>query len=457
MGWTARKSERTGRVLLGGLLVAWLAVPNSLSAQLPAGGPQFTTSPQAWLEPTGYASPEVGSARCCPQVGSGPWFADPQALQLRRPDLYGTPQTAVPGVGYLGPDGIVTRRVAEHDDWQESTPFEQFVKKTLRNGWMRLEWLQWEIEAPGNKLLGTRTLSNDNPRDFFDIFIDGDPPIFGIARVPDLRFITFKDIDGIRGTFGFPFTFAEFEASVFALEQGSDVERPGIVLPNVLVAQTTTFNGELTDNTFLFYDQSFVARYTNDIWGAEAILVLNTDQHVAGVNVDPIVGVQYLNVQEQLEQVGRASGDLFVRIDSKTDNHVYGAKLGVRAELVNHRFVLGVEPSVVLGLNTYEARVTNEQNLTTISPKLVTESNETTFSPIGEVSVYARVRLRDNFFLTVGYDLMAAFRVTRPHDNIVYDINAVDDEPVSSNVHVNEDVDRLILQGLTVGGEIIFH
>jgi hypothetical protein len=313
--------------------------------------------------------------------------------------------------------------------------------------------MQWHLEEPGNALLGApETLNTLNPRDFF-------PVQGGDARVEDLNGLRYNDLNGIRGSWGFPTGIGLFEANVWALEEGDDEQIPRelpAVNQGIFIATTSTFNGQPTDAVRV-YDVYYEAKFRSNVWGANAMFIFDEAPNVPGFSLSPLVGFGYLSVREDLTQLGEFSTPNFTTlIESEAKNDIYGPKVGLRAEFKHEHFVLGAQSSMLVGANTYHANVATERFVDQNDPRFATESEETTFSPVSELGVYARVHLRDCFYLNIGYDLITAFRVTRPQDNIVYDTNAVNNVPVSSNVHVDEEIQPFIMQGFRVGGEIVF-
>ena len=357
--------------------------------------------------------------------------------------------------GYYTSDNINTWLADTHDDeLLEPSPLERGIGAILKNSWFRVEWMQWNLEGPGNVLLGAPdTLNTNRPREFFSV--GGND----VARVEDLDSLRFSDLNGIRGSFGFPTHCGLFEANVWALEEGDD-EQISPDLPSVFqgtfIATTVTFNGDVTDAVRV-YDVNFEAKYRSNVWGANAMFVFDEAPNVAGFSISPLVGFGYLSLREDLTQTGELSNPSFVSvINSETKNDIYGPKAGMRAEFRHEYCVVGLQTSMLVGANSYHANVESIAFTDALDPRFTTSSDQTTFSAMHEAGVYARVHVRDFFSLTAGFDVLTAFRVTRPGKNIVYDINATNGVPDSSNVHVDAEIDQMVMQGLRIGGEFKF-
>ena len=78
---------------------------------------------------------------------------------------------------------------------------------------------------------------------------------------------------------------------------------------------------------------------------------------------------------------------------------------------------------------------------------------DTTFGPVANLQVYCRGNLSESLTLFVSYDMMWAGMITRPADNIVYNVTGTaipQPGAFRQNVHYTD----LLLQGVSVGGEV---
>lgn len=344
--------------------------------------------------------------------------------------------------------------VGPQDELVES-PFERALKTASRNSWFRLEYLNWSIEDLDETLLGTRTQLNTTPQIPFLTNV-------GIARVPTTEPLSFNDKNGIRGTIGIPLTFGELEISAFLLEQASDKVLPqNVQTPGFLVATTVLSDGNL-GRAFRVYDRDFRASFTSDVWGGEANIILDTAPPGEGFKLQPLYGARYLSLQEQLTQVGtfNASGTISPftsSIDSDNINNLYGLNLGLQAELVHRWFTVGARPKIMLGANSWRARVTTNAFVSPADPRRSVQLERTDFAALGELQVYGKVHVNDSLTLFVSYNLLWATNVIRPHKSIRYNVNTTLGVPVSSAFSAREYFEDMTIQGLTVGAEFRFH
>src|SRR5262249_2274599 len=140
-------------------------------------------------------------------------------------------------------------------------------------------------------------------------------------------------------------------------------------------------------------------------------------------------------------------------IDSDVNNRVYAPQLGVRFEYVHPWVTIGLEPKVAFGVNTINADVSTHHLRSPGDPTVSTRKSDTSFAPVGDFSVYGKLHLRDNFTINVGYQIIIAGGISRPANNIFYNDNG-SAQPAA--IVVAPTFDRMIWQGLTLGGEIRF-
>jgi hypothetical protein len=85
--------------------------------------------------------------------------------------------------------------------------------------------------------------------------------------------------------------------------------------------------------------------------------------------------------------------------------------------------------------------------------KVTTEDKDHIWSPVGELSVYGSIPVHENFKLFASYNLLWAWRVTRPQRNIFYNDNGP--IPTPPGVVVDTENTESFIDGFTVGGEIL--
>lgn len=430
-------------------------------------------------EPMPFPAPSPYPA---PPAPAGPYAVPPGGYftpgVVQHPYPYAPPMYTQPSIPYAASDGILhTAHSTEHEEWEPS-PLERVLTDVTRHAWIRLEYLLWEIDAPGDKLLGAPVAGIRNPSNYFSVVDPSTGTTIGMARVPTLDSISMRDRNGVRGTLGIPTHWGDVEAAWWTLDNGRDsffapelpsipqnVNDPNSPLP-IFIATSTLVNGQLSTNLEL-YDESFFASYNTKVWGAEAKFVFNTDHGGEWFTWQPMIGFNYLDVQEELRQVGVFSGrgltgnpqplidPLVSEIDADTKNHIYGGLLGLRLELSHPWVTLGFEPKVTLGADRFHGRVRTNNFRSLGDGEVITEDSGTFFSPVVELAIYLRLNVHERVQLHVGYNLLWAARITRPADNIFYnDPGNPFDPPGIVQRTAHED---LVLEGLTLGGVIYLH
>ncbi|GIX05170.1 MAG: hypothetical protein KatS3mg114_1039 [Planctomycetaceae bacterium] len=238
------------------------------------------------------------------------------------------------------------------------------------------------------------------------------------------------------------------------------------------------------------YRSSYHAELQSTVWGAEGNYIPHYWDEGAALTIVPTLGFRYVNFRESLRQRGfytyssidpltstLVHQDVFRRIDSATNNNLYGPQLGLRAEFDHPWFAIGVQPKVMMGLNSYTADLHTENVLRPGDRNQELKLDRHTFGIAGDLQVYSRIKLTSYMNVFVGYNLLWLGLTTRPADNIVYNARTVTTHtvpvdprdqsanPPTMNVPVSEaDLESdfrldprfsgVLLQGLSVGGEI---
>ena len=364
----------------------------------------------------------------------------------------------IPGQGYRGPNGMVTTQVPVDNEEFEPLPIETFIRTAVKNAWFRTEYMNWSIERPGNALLGSPTLGQANPR-------LGIPVTGGIARTLDLEGISLNNNNGIRMTLGIPLRVGTLETSFFLLEQSSDnIFSPELSFrtPGRFISTTTFLDGQRTNTIPAVYDESFQATYTSETWSGEFNIVLdplNAPPTGEGLKIRPLFGVRFVNVHEELAQIGvfnnlRTQPNEVTAINSDVVNNLYGINIGLQTELVHKWFTVGFTPKVSLGFNTYRAEVHSVGVVGPADPLFISRTDETDFAAVMDFSLYGKVHVSENFSLFTSYGLVWISRLARPHETIDYNVNGVLGVPVSSAFKAKEKETNIWMQGFTVGGEL---
>ncbi len=377
------------------------------------------------------------------------------------------------GHAYLNPGNY--QQVPAYSELEHTPLFDGLLQPVFNNMWISMEYLHWNIENPGDTLLGAPLPNIEDPSQPFGV-IDRDNQFFGtgrflssdlapnlnvpdgIARVPDTSRMDLSNTNGFRGTVGVNTKFGGFESSVFVLENSEDhydslydvstttvalVDINGnlildpitgavlaATLPVKYAAQPLKENGQAVNDRILYYD-SFTADFSSQVWGANSAMVLNIREVDRGLNFSATVGSKYLNIREKLLQRGDFTSlqtgiPINSSIDSVTQNHVWTPQLGLRTEFKHEYVTIGIDPRLGMGLNKWQGEVATD-NLasdTIISfddPAHETQVSSTVFSPSLDLKAYAKIHVRDHLTLTVAYDFMWVGRVVRADEIINYD------------------------------------
>ncbi|NOX52872.1 MAG: BBP7 family outer membrane beta-barrel protein, partial [Planctomycetes bacterium] len=364
----------------------------------------------------------------------------------------------------VGPDGIVTERLPEDaGGFYGESPVDAFLLQTFKNTWVRLEYLHWNYERPGDTTLGAPLLGVDDPRQTFPVTVG--TTLQGFAYVENLGPLNLRDNQGLRASIGLPIGAGAIEANIFSFQEGRSgldrtIEDPPVgSSTGTYIATSTYLDNQRSRNVFL-YDVSFAANFTSDFWGAEINYVVDPLVPGPGFKIRPLFGFQFFDLEERLTQIGVFDQNGFLTtpqvttIDSIAKNRIYAPQLGVRIEYVHRWFTIGVEPKIAFGINVYEDRVLADQVRSIADPTVVTTSRDEKFAPIGDIEVRGQVHLTRNFSLFISYQILIAAGITRPQNNIYY--NDFGPNAPLSGIVVRPAFDNMVIQGLSVGGELRF-
>lgn len=354
--------------------------------------------------------------------------------------------------------------------------------KPPRGAYLRTEYLLWEIEEPGNELLGAEDTGGinvltgfdfdddlfDNETDVGEGFFRPDPSnIFGFepAYVPGLEEIQLRDNSGIRFTLGIPtYDYGTIETGIWWLNQASDHYEFGPRGNNFFFFQpsrpatTVTLDGSEANGLSLAYDRLDVV-YKSDLRGADAKFVVDAlSPPGEGLKLRPMFGFKYVGLQEFMVQSGQGGfgpGADPTVVTADTSNTLLGGLIGMRAELEHRWFTAGLAPAVTFAGNISEVDVASDRFASPFEGRVESSADYFDFSPILEFQGYVRVCLSDNLRFTVGYDAFWLAHVYRPARVIDYDL-ATDGAGLRSNVRPKREDDHVAVEGLSLGLEYVF-
>ena len=423
------------------------------------------------------------------------------------------PDGGYPG-GPVMPDPTYT--LAPPGEWWPAPSFWSiFTKKVLPNSEVRVEWLNYQIDTFGSKVIGAQGFENRDVRLVNDVNTFGQVPIVAggqqIATVtvtdlqpvaaPTTQPLNLEDSNGFRLTLALPLREGMIEFAYMNIPRVDDrvagpQYTPSTVFagigPNAsLVASVPgdfpqlennavytiipiTVNGQLVDpedaiidavdgdlfstdgnGTALIFDQAYRAKFTSESWGFEGKWFGDWSPNNTGLYFYPMIGARIFNIEEQFGQAGLTSigGQRTVQIDSNTENTLFGPQVGFRFEAEVWKFTFGAEPRMMVGFNSYEASVGNSNVRFPGDPSVFDEEDDLKFSSLFEVGLYGKFDITHNITLMGGYNFMYLPNVTRPVDNIRYNLNT--NSPVA-DIRLDKKEEDMHLEGLSVGLEFRF-
>ena len=290
---------------------------------------------------------------------------------------------------------------------------------------------------------------------------------FGPAVIPALTNNDLDQMQGVRVTIGRPVRdVGRFEVSGFAFAQETFALEPDLPLfPQTTFASNIALGLTIDDQPgqiVTIFDDSYRLEYETEFWGAGGRMVFDHLARPEGFGMRPLVGARYMMLNQNLFQFGTFdAGGTTVPLDREISttahNNVFGAELGVEAELRHKWFTAGVRPALTVGVNEAQVR-TRSVNFTGVADGVVRNTQKyTEFSPIFDLAAYLRVPLGDSVRLNVGYDLLWIARVARPNDSTNYDaVGGPFGIPAASNIRPRKVFDDATFNGFTIGVELIF-
>ncbi len=430
----------------------------------------------AFGNPGHYGYPDYNQL---PGVGAPP-YASGVAENTYRPAPVGHP--------YGHPEnGLTTYEMLPRDRgllYDEDVMLLRSLGSAMRGSYVRMEYLSWAMENPGNTLLGARMASTDNPREDFVVVgldeFDNLVPV-GTARVLDMSPVDLWNLQGARVSFGLPFSDGQFAANFWGIEQVTrfgasefnSIRKPGEpgfpTNPNAVFVATSLLDNGTVSDLLILYDRKFEVKYNIKHWAADANLFYDLRSPVDGWTFQGMVGLRYQSHKEDLIQRGSFDnrseldpnagiiGPDNNEIGSFVENHRYGLQLGLKSEWDTKYLTFGVIPKVALGANHTEAEVTTHglrsSSLDPVHDDPSTRSviKDTKFAPTFDVGVYARWKVTPSLSLQVGYDYSWLGNIIRADDSIRYNDTGLANPPAITAKQSNED---LWMHGISIGGQL---
>jgi len=407
----------------------------------------------------------------CMGFAQGPW--DAPAVQQAGFHQYGRQ----PGPGWHQQSDPNTMYQLLPDDRhlgsRNSDQFNRTLSATVSKSWIRFDYLMWDIKDFDNTLVGAPTLNEFDltGRDFANglpaVGIDG-ARVLTRAVVSDLGELAPNSLNGFRGTIGIPTKVGSFEADAWVLEdadEGFSVQPfsdLGTIVPTMRIGAVTLLDdGARSDDTMILFSEGMRIRSAVRTFGTEANWIAKPIHPNVGLEISPIIGFQYLRMQETLRIAGSDIADPILapldilnhRISASSMNHIYAPQLGFRAKAEFWKLTLGADTKLLFGINRYKDRVATSQifSLTELDRK--EEDEHTRFAPTLDLSLYAKMQVNDHLSFRVGYDLLYGAGYSRAHENISYDSSASATDP--PEIGLDGNLTNFYVHGLTLSGELL--
>lgn len=386
-----------------------------------------------------------------------------------------------PGGGSLSEETLYHLLPANRGEiYEHDSPLGLAVQETLARSSFRVDYLLWNMDRPGNILLGapitgvvSPTGTGASARDPFIIQDRRTTRINILGQVPSLDAVQQDDLNGIRGTLAIPFVNGTAEMDVWSLQNFDfDIFRePTTFTPDgsaattrPLIAVTSlTADGQVVPDSVILYSEGYAAEMQTSLMGTEFNWLSNAVTPNQKSTIQPLLGFRYIRLYDRLKISGQdipdpinAPGTILNHlIDSRARNDVFGPHFGLKSETnLGAGFTLGIEPKVLFGLNRIKNSVETQQIFSTTEDPVNETNTRNRFAPALDLSIYAKWQATSQLSFRVGYDLLWAGGISRSFRNIRYD--AASSPTETHNIGLNTDLEMLYVHGLVLGGEWVF-
>lgn len=348
---------------------------------------------------------------------------------------------------------LPSSRVNDYD-WDAATDLA--LSSTLGQAWYRAEYLWLNYRDPASQIMGAPTL------------LDTSTSFPAIDRVTGVRILTNgtlidqahldnQGVNGMKFSMGVPTQLFDFEVSAFAMAQSTSTfsiapffDTNSFFNELTIPVIPLTRNGAPSQFDFILFDQGVDVKYRSNLQGIDSKFVFPALTPNVPVLFSPLLGFNYVHFNNRLSVTGADEATLTQHvIDSKADNHIFGPEVGMRMEARSKWLTLGFEPKLTFGINRILNRVYTQQIFSPTEANRLTDGTQTRFSPVLDLSTYARIRLAENLNLSLGYQFMAMTNISQSERNIVWDSAATLTAPplIRLDMHRRD----FWVQGINVG------
>jgi hypothetical protein len=426
-------------------------------------GVGFAQSVPFWNQGSGYASgPSMmpqGGGYAAAQYAPPGYYAPPQPMISANyePPLPGSKEALVNEMSYPG--------YYANSDEHEERELGKFLKYAFDRSWFRLEYLHWDIEDPGNVVVGQDPIldffgETVDPRDLDAIFDNTTGFLIGFGYAPDLNLVTFNDNNGIRGTFGREDDWGTFLMDFWGISASEEMDLTQVLEDSQPFFYLTTplkVDGQLS-NFALLSDASYYVQTKTGIWGTNIEGRFDTGQWPDGMRLQSIVGLNFTQVHSKMHLITGYNNQGFdplltssLRADMQ--NNLWGPTLGLNADFNIHRLTFGITPKVALSTARIR-RLTATDDFAEIGDSISVEDTDYRFAPILSVAAYAKLRVSDSISLFVSWDGMWFSRVAKAPSSIDYNDNL---STPYTDIRPRNNLNSLSVGGFSAGGEILLY
>jgi len=427
-------------------------------------GVGFAQTVPFWNQGSGYASGPAtmmqGGGYAPPQYAPAGYYGPPQPMMTANfePPLPGSREALVNEMVY--PDYYGTSNEPEERE------LERFLKYAFDRSWIRLEYLNWNVEDPGNVVVGQDPIldffgNTTDPRQLDDIFDNSTGFLIGEGFAPDLSQVSFNDNSGIRGTFGREDEWGTFVMDFWGIQSASET----VDLTSTLQANQPFFYfttplkvDHQLSNFALLADASYAVQVKTGIWGTNIEGRINTGQWPTGMNVQTVVGLNFTQVHSKMHLITGYNNQgteplLISSLRSDVQNNLFGPTLGLNANFNISRLSFGIIPKVAL-TTARVRRVTATDDLAELGDTFSAKDTDYRFAPILSLNAYAKLRVTDSISLFASWDGMWFSRVGKAPSSIDYNDNL---STPFTDIRPRNNLNSLTVSGISAGAEILLY
>ncbi len=356
------------------------------------------------------------------------------------------------------------QQVFPTDVGNQDRALDKYFRRIFDRSWIRLEALHWDVDNPHRNTLGADPIIdiNGDPTDpnVIQPVFDGNGTLIGTGFTPIMPSFSFNDNNGIRGTFGREDSWGSFQLSFMGLEESSESADLNELLqtPDFYITTTLNINGALS-NAALLADESYSVSYQTSLFSANSEFRVNMGQWPSGIVMQYVAGANFTQLHDNMRiNSGYTNQGTEVLLQSKIEsdikNNMFGPVIGLNLEAeAPLGFSFGVTPKAILSINQIRYDVMT-RDLTAIGDSVRHKENDYAFSPILNLSVYARKTINEHLSIYASWDVSWMTSVAQASNSINYNDNT---NTLQTDLGINKTLNSFHAGGITVGGELLLY